>query len=167
MIEILIIAVIIGAATYFGLSRHYLRNMAKAESVKLIIALNALKSAQDHYYLANNKYAYNIKDLDSSFLWFDTNDEDGSMHIIENPKGWSNYISIYTAEKTNISSCYADGPYKDNGFIYTYYDEEDIPKNVILCIERKSAGKDSFCKDIVSYNNLVFQNSGTNYYKRN
>ena len=122
LLELLVVVLIIGILAAIALPQYRLA-VDKTKMTQLITFAQAVKQAQQRYYLTNGSYAYNWNDIDISLDGYRISQSGGSLYINDAQAvlnyqgnglyfyGGSNYlpgILLITFYKIEERSCYAD-----------------------------------------------------------
>ncbi len=139
LIELLVVVLIIAILAAVALPQ-YQKAVWRSRNVQLKHLLVATAQAQQTYYLANDKYAKRLNELDISLpAWKSESvmSADGecqfrTSHVSDAARVTDN-LFIGISENSNIIVGWRSGPYKCGGFMWT------VGTNKMMCVERQNA----------------------------
>lgn len=129
LIELLVVVIIIGILAAVALPQYRVA-VEKARAAPAIVAVKALKDAQERYYMANGVYAASLRELDMT---------------IPMPKGFS--LDTNTFETGRYVFYRASGPYSI--VASGNFRSDGGTKNIIYCCPFSDMAK-RYCRSIAS-----------------
>ena len=154
LIELLVVVLIIGILAAVALPQ-YQKAVEKSRAAQALTLLKSLAQATEAYVLANGEMPTSFDELALSAPdWTGTTEwysEGSFIKDTRSNKEWSLQLHAWGFYIGRI-----DGPYAGGGFgYYTKDNYNDLPKQQILCMERKSQGiifnkpKGAYCQQIL------------------